>query len=285
VGARPGRLAHGPGSPPRAGPARAAGRGGLGAGRGRRGPGPDLNQPGVDARGWAQTARAAWHQATTRFEQVEGREGAWGRVGAALELFRADGPLNDRAHAPAEIAATLWDRPSPAWAQVRNFLPDPRSLTFLDRRHRRRESAEPRPEGREARAWRWGLRPRRPTPSGPRTTRGQALGRDRPLTEEEEASSARVAAVLKDTVGVRSAVACRTSVLRRPPSRHRRRTQPRLDLKRLSWNCRLFRSGPRKDTRPSPALGLEWPTFDFWALLQSDPERLAQELSTSRNAE
>jgi hypothetical protein len=73
-------------------------------------------------------------------------------------------------------------------------------------------------------------------------------------------------------------------VLRMQQSRHRRMTQPMLDLKRLYWNCRPFRSGPRKDICPYRALGRELPTFDFWGLLQSDPEQLAQQLSTSRNA-
>jgi hypothetical protein len=58
-----------------------------------------------------------------------------------------------------------------------------------------------------------------------------------------------------------------------------------LDLKRLYGNCRPSRSGPRGGTCPYRALGLELPTFDFWALLRSDPEKLAQELSTSRNVE
>ncbi|SIO63437.1 hypothetical protein SAMN05444166_7346 [Singulisphaera sp. GP187] len=34
------------------------------------------------------------------------------------------------------------------------------------------------------------------------------------------------------------------SVLRMYPSRHRRMTQPMLDLKRLYWNTHAFRSGP-----------------------------------------
>ena len=62
-------------------------------------------------------------------------------------------------------------------------------------------------------------------------------------------------------------------------------TQPMLDLKRLYWNCHNFRSGPRKDVSPYQALGLDLPTFDFWTLLQTDTEELAQRLSTAQNAE
>ena len=59
------------------------------------------------------------------------------------------------------------------------------------------------------------------------------------------------------------------SVLRMQQSGHRRMTQPMLDLKRLYWNCRPFRSGPRKDACPYRALGVELPTYDFWELLRS----------------
>jgi hypothetical protein len=62
-------------------------------------------------------------------------------------------------------------------------------------------------------------------------------------------------------------------------------TQPMLDLKRLYWNCRPFRSGPRKSACPYRALGLELPTYDFWELLHTDPARLTQQLSTQGNAD
>ena len=119
-------------------------------------------------------------------------------------------------------------------------------------------------------------------PSDPLTALVRAVGRDRALTEPEQASYDRVAAVLEDTFRASSAVECMNSVLRMQQSRHRRMTQPMLDLKRLYWNCRPFRSGPRKDVCPYQALGLELPTFDFWELLQTDPGR-TDRLSTSRN--
>src|SRR5262249_59576498 len=105
--------------------------------------------------------------------------------------------------------------------------------------------AEPRPQWREAMAWRWWLRHRRPGPSDPVTELLRGVARDRVLDEEERASSEKVAVVLGGTVRASSAVECRKSVLRMQQSRHRRRTQPMLDLKRLYGNCRPFRSGPR----------------------------------------
>lgn len=238
---------------------------------------------GIDARGVAQTARAAWRPALAALEQAERLETAWDRAHAALDLFTADGRLNDRGHAQAEVAAALADLSGPDWSKVRNFLNDPRGLAFLDRMHRRLEAAEPRREWREAMAWRWWLRHRRPKPSGPVTEMIRATAREGALNAEERTSYDRVSTVLRDTFRASSAVECMNSVLRMQQSRHRRMTQPMLDLKRLYWNTRPFRSGPRKDVSPYQALGLELPTHDFWALLHTDPEELTQELSTQGN--
>jgi hypothetical protein len=245
----------------------------------------DAKRQGLDARGVAQAARSAWTRATASLERTGLPEAAWGRARDAFELFRADGRLNDRSLAEAEIAEALVGLAGPDWSKVRNFLTDPRSLSFLDRMHRRLESAEPRREWRESLAWRWWLRHRRPTPSGPVTELVRAVGRDRVLTEEEQASYDRVAAVLGDTIRASSAVECMNSVLRMQQSRHKRMTQPMLDLKRLYWNSHRFRSGPRKKACPYQALGLDLPTFDFWTLLQADPMELTQRLSTAPNAE
>lgn len=240
---------------------------------------------GIDARGPAHAARAAWRRATTALEETERLESAWGRAACALELFDADGRLNDRARAEAEIAAALEDLTGPEWSKVRNFLTDPRSTAFLDRMHRRLDSAEPRPEWREAMAWRWWLRHGRVGRSDPLTECLRGVARGRELDEQERASYEPVAAVLGATVRASSAVECMNSVLRMQQSRHRRMTQPMPDLKRLYWNCRAFRSGPRNGACPYRALGLDLPTYDFWELLHADPAQLAQQLSSPRVAE
>lgn len=149
--------------------------------------------------------------------------------------------------------------------------------------HQRLESAKRRLDWREAMAWRWWLRHHRPEPSDAVTERLRGVVRDRKLDAEESVSYRRVAAVLTDTLRASSAVECMNSSLRMQPSRHRRMTQPMLDLKRLYWNCRAFRSGPRKDTGPYRALGLELPAYDLWELLHTDPTRPTQELSTQGN--
>jgi hypothetical protein len=111
------------------------------------------------------------------------------------------------------------------------------------------------------------------------------VGRDGELEPQERLSYDRVAAVLRGMVRASSAVECMNSVLRMQQSRHRRMTQPMLDLKRLYWNCRPLRSDPRKDACPYRVLGLELPTYVFWKLLHADPPRLTQELSTQGNTQ
>lgn len=235
---------------------------------------------GLDARGVSRTAHAAWRSAVASLEQFERLDAAWNRAHAALELFTPEGRLNDHARAKSEIAATLPDLAGPEWSKVRNALNDPRSLRFLDRMHRRLEAAEPRAEWRAALAWRWWLRHGRPKTADPLTASIRTVGRHGELAPREQQSYDQIAAVLKDTVRASSAVECLNSVLRMQQSRHRRMTQPMLNLKRLYWNCRVFRSGPRKTTSPYQALGLPLPTFDFWDLLQTDPAHLTQQLST-----
>ena len=78
----------------------------------------------------------------------------------------------------------------------------------------------------------------------------------------------RVAAVLSQTVRASSAVECMNSVLRMHQSRHRTLTQGMLDVKRLYWNCRVFRGGKRKGRCPYEHMGLKLPSYDFWGLLQ-----------------
>ena len=86
--------------------------------------------------------------------------------------------------------------------------------------------------------------------------------------------------MLGDTVRASSAVECMNSVLRDAPvERHKVMTQAMLDLKRLYWNSHRLKAGKRKGGCPYEHLGLALPSFDFWELLQTDPEQLTQELS------
>jgi hypothetical protein len=84
--------------------------------------------------------------------------------------------------------------------------------------------------------------------------------------------------ILRQAVRASSAVECVNSVVRMHQGRHRHVSQGMLDLKRLYWNCRVFREGKRKGRCPYDLLGLKLPTSDWWQLLQMDPEELEQKL-------
>ena len=74
------------------------------------------------------------------------------------------------------------------------------------------------------------------------------------------------------------------SIVRMHQGRHRRLTQGLLDLKRLNWNCRTFRTGKRRKQTPYGLLGLKLPTDDWWQLLKIPPEQLRQQLSAQQLA-
>jgi hypothetical protein len=230
---------------------------------------------GRDARGVTQQARAAWVEAERQLAEVDGMESAWQRARAALAVFRADGTLNERAWAEAEIQAALAKLPGAEWKKVRNFLTDRRALTFLDRLHRRLAEAAPDAAMRHACVRRWWLRQQSLATTVPATPLEyvQALldakVRDGELTAVEQAAYDRVAQVLRTTVRASSAVEGINSVLRMHQGRHRKMTQGLLDLKRLYWNCRRLQTGTRRGRCPYEMLGAPLPSTDFWTLLRS----------------
>jgi hypothetical protein len=241
---------------------------------------------GLDARGVAKAALAAWRRAARTLEDVERQESAWRRARAALDLFDVEGRLNDRNRARTEIAAALTDLDGVEWKPVRNFLRDPRSTAFLDRMHEQLAVAEPRQQWRKAMAWRWWVGHARPSRSSdPRLALVHSLAWGGPMSQAEKESYARVSEVLDGTVRASSALECMNSVLRMQQTTHKRMTQPMLDLKRLYWNCHRLKAGKRKDAGPYEHLGLPLRSFDFWDLLQADPEWLTQQLSGQVDAQ
>jgi hypothetical protein len=234
-----------------------------------------------DARGSAARARAAWRRAEAAFAAHERAEQAWQRAKAALALWRADGQLNDRRWAEQEIAAACGVLRGPAWRKVCGLLQDRRALVFLDRLHRRLEVAEPRAELRGALVELVRLE------QAARTGAAAALGAclaQRVVCARQAAdwkeSYARVAGELAQVVRASSVVECVNSVLRMHQGRHRGMSQGLLDLKRLYWNTRMLGSGRRKGQCPYQLLGVPLPSYDFWTLLQADPVKLEQQLST-----
>lgn len=243
---------------------------------------------GGDRRGFGGAAAKAWKKVERAMERYDRLEQAWKRIETAFELFRPDGRLNDRAWAEGEIAAAVKELDGAEWGKLRRALADRRSLTFLDRLQRQLAAAEPRTELREALVRRWWLRRQSvavpaDAPGGGRWLAAALVQTEycRRLAANWQESYRRVATVLRQTVRASSAVECMNSVLRMHQGRHRTVTQPMLDLKRLYWNCRPFRSGKRRARSPYELLGLALPTTDWWQLLHTPPADLTQELSSS----
>ena len=72
------------------------------------------------------------------------------------------------------------------------------------------------------------------------------------------------------------------SVIRMQQSRHRKMNQELLDLKRLYWNLRQFRTGQRKGACPYRLLGLRLPPDLTWSqVLKLSPDQLRLHLSAA----
>jgi hypothetical protein len=251
----------------------------------------EAGRQGRKKSGPVKRALWAWAKAERAFATAQEREGAWRRAAAALEVFRPDGRLNERGWAAAEITAAVAQLPGERWAKACRMLQDARALTFLDRLGQELEKAEPRAEVRAAVVELWRLQQRGGRPGGRSSPGVGAVVAEavqvyicRQLAGDWAASAGRVAEVLGRVVRASSVVECMNSVVRMHQARHRTLTQGLLDWKRLYWNCRGFAEGKRRDHCPYEHLGLRLPTYDAWALLQMDPQELAQQLSTEKLA-
>jgi hypothetical protein len=232
---------------------------------------------GLDSRGLARRARAAWNKAETAFQRYEEGEAAWKRAELALSLFRPDGQLNDRSWAQEQVAAALPGLSGSDWSKVRGFLQAPESFTFLDRLHGALGRLAVAGELLAALVHLWWLRRQRRRASGPAAVEGYR--QVAPLVQQVlceqldpnwRESYRQVAAVLGRSVRASSAVECMNSVLRMHQSRHRTLTQGMLDRKRLYWNTRVFGGGKRRGRCPYEHLGLGLPSYRFWSLLRDE---------------
>jgi hypothetical protein len=253
----------------------------------------DAAQKGLDRRGRQGQSRQGhgtathrlWRQAERLWDRATAAETAWKHARSAFEFFTPEGRLNDRAQAEAVVAAALPHLSGAAWAKTRRLLLRRESFTFLDQvRHRLADlglspdvvSALLDLEGLRRQPWRLSA-----------GTRARALVRTVQLTKacpDWREESRRVRVVLRSAWRASSLVECVNSVVRMQQSRHRKMTQGLLDLKRLYWNLRRFRTGRRKDQTPYGLLGVELPDMSFWEFLKLTPEELRERLSAQKVA-
>ncbi len=241
--------------------------------------------------GRATASAKAWRAAERAMDQWSAAERAWGQIEQGLRLFTARGELNSRAGATAVIQEALPHLSGREWSKVRRQLGRPELLTFLDRAQAGVAALPLAAEVRQAVVRVEGLRrhPEALTGEGASAgaMRGILLAASLVLwllgTERAQALEL-VRGVLAGAWRASSLVECINSVARMQQARHRRMTQGLLDLKRLYWNCHVFRTGKRRGKSPYELLGVPLPRADWWALLKLTPEQLRQELSAYRVA-
>lgn len=240
---------------------------------------------GRSCQGHGAPLNRLWHQAERLWDQAAAAETAWKRARSAFEFFTPEGRLSDRAAAEAVVAAALPHLNGAAWAKIRRLLLRRESFTFLDQVQERLAELGLSSEVLAALLDLEGLR-RQPWRVSA-ATGVWALVRTVQLTKacpDWHAEAQRVRGVLRGVWRASSLVECVNSVARMQQVRHRKMTQGLLDLKRLYWNLRHFRTGRRKDQTPYGLLGLKLPNLSFWEFLKLTPEQLREKLSAQQVA-
>src|SRR5919108_1917750 len=240
---------------------------------------------GHDPRGVAGHAGRAWRQAERLFDEAVQAQEAVEQIKEALGWFDASGHLYAREPAQAQLHEAMQRLQGDGWKKAKRMLSDARTLSHVDRLHEQLRAAIAEPMLRDALVHLWSLLRRQKQAEGDDRVHGSQLvamacvlcGR---LCPDWRAGYVKVDALLSQAVRASSAVEGVNSVVRMHQGRHRHVSQEMLDLKRLYWNCRVFREGKRKGRSPYELLGLKLPTSDWWQLLQMDPKELEQVLLT-----
>jgi hypothetical protein len=240
---------------------------------------------GRDPRGVSGVAGRAWRKAEVLFDQAVNAQEAVHQIEAALSWFDARGRLYCRQTAQAQLDEASQRLQGDCWSKVKRLLSDVRTLSHVDRLRDHLTSAVSEPMLRDALTRLWYVHDQM------RQAQGDACMRLRQLVVIEQMLCERLCTqwqsayqqvddLLRHAVRASSAVECVNSVVRMHQGRHRHVSQGLLDLKRLYWNCRVFREGKRKGKSPYDLLGLSLPSVDWWQLLQMAPEELEQKLLT-----
>jgi hypothetical protein len=189
------------------------------------------------------------------------------------------------------LAAALAQLSGPVWTKVRRALRRPQLLAFLDAAQRGIAALEQPAAVVSAAVRVEGLRRRPQALRGEEPSaaalRGVLLAAGLVLSLSGAVGAQAVAGVRGVLAGAwraSSLVECLNSVARMLQGRHRKMTQGLLDLKRLYWNCRAFRTGQRRQKTPYELQGLALPSRDWWELLRLTPKQLRQHLEGASTA-
>ena len=244
-----------------------------------------LGRRGRSRQGHGTEAHRLWRQAEHLWDRATAAEAAWDRARSAFEFFTPEGRLNNRAQAEAVVTAALPALNGAAWAKTRRLLMRRESFTFLDQIGERLAGLGLAPDVLSALLDLEGLRRQPGRVSA--ATRAWASVRTVQLSKscpDWPEQAGRVRAVLRGVWRASSLVECVNSVARMQQARHRKMTQGLLDLKRLYWNQRRFRTGRRKGQAPYGLLGLKIPEMGFGEFLKLTPDELREQLSAQEVA-
>src|SRR5499427_3090522 len=240
---------------------------------------------GREPRGVSGVAGRAWRKAERLLDQAGNAQEAVQQIAAALSWFDATGRLYCRQTAQAQLDAACQQLQGDCWRKAKRLLSDERTLNHLDQLHAHLTAAVSDSAVRDALTRLWYIHDQmRQAQDDTYLRLRQLVVIEQVLCErlcpQWQSAYKRVDELLRYAVRASSAVECVNSVVRMQQGRHRHVSQGLLDLKRLYWNCRVFREGKRKGKSPYALLGLHLPSSDWWQLLQMAPEELEQTLST-----
>jgi len=247
---------------------------------------------GQDQRGYAMHATLAWRKAEEAFHQWEKDEQTLEQIREALLPFTPDGELNSSGKARARVEELLPQLAGTHWDAFKRQVRRRETYTYLDRLEGKIEALAVPAEVKKVMVQSEGIR------QNPKLVQGE--GRQEAVMRgmlivccvvlaSMGADGRRAAAALRQSVRyagkASSCVEGLNSVVRMQQSRHRKMTQGLLDLKRLYWNLRKFRTGRRKKTSPYERLGVSLPPdLSWWQLLQLTPDQLRGHLSAQPRA-
>jgi hypothetical protein len=237
--------------------------------------------------GYATQTVLAWRRAEQAFHQWENDEAVLGQIREALRPFTASGELNSRERAEQSVGELSGRLSGEHWDKFKRMLARPESYAYLDRLHSKAEALPVSAEVREAVVLSEGVRQNPGLVAGEGAKQGLMRGLllvcGVLIGSAAQAGQQAVTALRQavDSVGrASSCVEGLNSVVRMQQSRHRKVSQEMLDLKRLYWNLRRFRTGRRKKTSPYQRLGVPLPPdLSWWQLLRLTPDQLRSHLS------
>jgi hypothetical protein len=237
--------------------------------------------------GYATQAVLAWRRAEQAFHQWESDEAVLEQIRLALGPFTPEGELNSRQRAEQRVKELLPLLSGEQWDKFERALRQPESYAYLDRLHAKVEALPVSAEVRGAVVQSEGIRQKPELTAGEGAKAGVMRGLlvvcGVLIATAGQAGQQAVLALRQALLCVGRASSCvegLNSVVRMQQSRHRKVSQEMLDLKRLYWNLRKFRTGRRKKTSPYERLGVPLPpNLSWWQLLQLTPDQLRSLLS------